>query len=699
MNTSRFPHGLIYFCLGAITLSVASSVLSQEFHRLLYDPTTGNLTLDVPDSVEALTTFDLKSRAKVFVGERPVFTDGTPGVLDGAFDVFNDGQIFRLGPTGFRTTDFGSVLPTGLDAAVLADDLCAAGSLRRGGSLPELTIGFDNTHVPLSGCKPPPRELDPIELHYEYTTGNLSLLVEDGLLLSSLIVEANEFVGSHPTTLSGDFDVFSANRIFKMDLKGFAGADFGPVLPAGKNHRQLNLCVSATKLDGSFHQVSLAGTRIPPCTGQPLPHSVGRNYFQPSLPLAEDMHATDDVYRLTYSPSDGSILFDVPGSLPNVTTLEVKSLSGVFTGTRPTGFNEEFKVFNREKLFDLRPDGMGSTNYGPIATPNLTPTFLASDLCVRGSRIGGGELGSVLVGHGDSYHPITGCQAINNGDGDESIPIPVQLKYDTSTGGLSVDVDDQIELAALLLESERDVFRPLLAGESLPGPFDIRNRDQLFIFNANGFNDVVLGNVFPVGLSRRDLASFCGTALDANGNSFSILLNGNLLKACHKDLAETEAPRFQHPGVVPPYDQGDKFVIYDPGSGDLLIFYREMTTLEIRSKNGLFQGDTPPELGGLFNEFSAERIFKLSPNSFDELYLPGVLPIGLQDIASEISIAGSCLRCGGIAGFTFHEGPRLPETTTSLPFLGVLMLLTFQRRRHKTRASAFHDTTSQRMQR
>ena len=68
---------------------------------------------------------------------------------------------------------------------------------------------------------------------------------------------------------------------------------------------------------------------------------------------------SQDYYLLTYNSENGGLALDIPAGLPQLTTLELTSPEGYFTGTRPNALTNQFDVFTAHKLFKLEPDGFG----------------------------------------------------------------------------------------------------------------------------------------------------------------------------------------------------------------------------------------------------------------------------------------------------------------------------------------------------
>jgi hypothetical protein len=85
---------------------------------------------------------------------------------------------------------------------------------------------------------------------------------------------------------------------------------------------------------------------------------------------------SDGVISLVYNPADGNLKFDAAGK--KATSLEIQSPAGYFTGTKPPQANGLFDVYNKNKMFVLKPGdaAIGDTDFGPalIANGSLLPS-------------------------------------------------------------------------------------------------------------------------------------------------------------------------------------------------------------------------------------------------------------------------------------------------------------------------------------
>ena len=104
---------------------------SGESVFLNFDAATGALSVDSPDT--PLAVLELKSDSEYFTGAKAT-------TLDGLFDVFKAGKIFRMNPNGFETLDLENPVTPGTTAASLAMDICYRGAAVRGGPLGKMYV-------------------------------------------------------------------------------------------------------------------------------------------------------------------------------------------------------------------------------------------------------------------------------------------------------------------------------------------------------------------------------------------------------------------------------------------------------------------------------------------------------------------------------------------------------------------------------
>ena len=216
-----------------------------------FDPATGALVVDSPNA--SITAFEMTSSSESFTGVKA-------STLDGLFDIFNTGKIFRLNPDGFKTLDLGSPVRSGTTAATLAADICYRGAALKGGPLGEMFVrSGDAVHAVSCGAPDDSVDLaaamDPdadIGVFVDPDGGNLVVHVPgepDGAFrpLTRFEITASSDVFSPGNKLSGALDwksdTLTASHLLKVDGNGFGSVDFGPILRDG---------VSLTDLESVF---------------------------------------------------------------------------------------------------------------------------------------------------------------------------------------------------------------------------------------------------------------------------------------------------------------------------------------------------------------------------------------------------------------------------------------------------------------
>jgi cyclophilin family peptidyl-prolyl cis-trans isomerase len=102
-----------------------------------------------------------------------------------------------------------------------------------------------------------------------------------------------------------------------------------------------------------------------------------------------------------YNTNTGVVRVDSNKSL---STVEIVSKSGIFTGSPATNLGGSFDVDTDFKIFKLsplttggQPIGFGSLSFGPVAQKNLTDAFVRNDLTIQGSLVPNGGLSSKTV--------------------------------------------------------------------------------------------------------------------------------------------------------------------------------------------------------------------------------------------------------------------------------------------------------------
>ncbi|MCA9148444.1 MAG: PEP-CTERM sorting domain-containing protein [Planctomycetales bacterium] len=103
----------------AIHSPTPASAPNPDGVTLIYDPSSGELSIHAPDSVR-FTAVELRSEGDLFTG---VCTG-----LSSPFDVCTTSKVFKLDVKGFGETSFGNALPVGLTSDAIVNDLTIDGA-------------------------------------------------------------------------------------------------------------------------------------------------------------------------------------------------------------------------------------------------------------------------------------------------------------------------------------------------------------------------------------------------------------------------------------------------------------------------------------------------------------------------------------------------------------------------------------------
>ena len=134
-----------------------------------------------------------------------------------------------------------------------------------------------------------------------------------------------------------------------------------------------------------------------------------------------------------------------------------------------------------------------------------------------------------------------------------------------------------------------------------------------------------------------------------------------------------------------PNDPNGAILEYNPVNGDFRVYQlgeatRAMTTLEITSEAGVFDGPGSCPVFGLFDINSPNKVFRLDPAGFSEYVCDQAVRPGLtlDVLANDLKVAGSLVGGGPIPDAVF----LIPEPSASgLLLIGLGMFCARHRRR------------------
>ena len=312
---------------------------------------------------------------------------------------------------------------------------------------------------------------------------------------------------------------------------------------------------------------------------------------------------------LDYNPITGSLAFANQHGGP-LTTFELISIQGFYTGTPPTG-GSLFDVYEKHKFFTLNPNGIASSNFGPLMTPGLEPSVLAADLCLNGSRLEGGLLTNIDLRVNGKTWPLTGdpaaCRAVPSNPVDPVSPVepqPGYLDYDPATGRLTFDTLGAPPLTTFDLTSILGVFtgdRP--ERQSL---FDLYEKHRFFTLTPTGTEEPDFGTLMAPGIEPSVLAGdlcLSGTRLGIHHLAKGGTLDGTKLRVGTETWPLTGDPSTCRavPKVLrTTIEPIDFYLDYDQTTGSLSVDStgQRLGSVVLRSTND-FVGETPDLLGEL----------------------------------------------------------------------------------------------------
>ena len=139
-----------------------------------------------------------------------------------------------------------------------------------------------------------------------------------------------------------------------------------------------------------------------------------------------------------------------------------------------------------------------------------------------------------------------------------------------------------------------------------------------------------------------------------------------------------------------PLDTNGTILEYDPSNGDFRVYLlpestKQMTTIEIVSREGIFDGPGAPCLGftGLFDIYTPGKMFKLDPAGFTEFACEGGARQGLslEFLTNDLRVDGSFAGGGSLTDAVF----LIPEPSGACLFVIGLFFL------RRTKASQLKD--------
>ncbi|MCA9171498.1 MAG: hypothetical protein KDB23_27710, partial [Planctomycetales bacterium] len=533
-----------------------------------YDAAIGQLSVDSPYSIASLT----------ISSSRGSFTGQPAQGLAGPDDVDTDTLLLKHDLNGFTELDLGNVLETGLTGTFLSQDLTISGQLVDGQLLQNVQLVV----VP---------QEDEVRLIYDAATGEFQL--ETNAPIESLDVISKSYilqVNQAHENLAGPDDVLTTARLHKVAADGFRNVSFGVVAQTGWTE-------SFVATDLTITGRLLGGDPIENIELVVLPEPV--------------------LTQFIYDANTGELSIE---SALSLTTLQIISASGIFTGSPAANLGAEFDVDTDVKVFKVEPAGFSNLSLGPVARAGLPRSFLERDLSIDGSRAAGGRLGQF-----------------------ELVVIPAadqtSVVYDAVTGEWFVEANPP--LSSLDLVSTRGIFTGATP-QSLDGPTDIDSDTRIYKQDDAGFSDLVLGTVTEAGLTHEFLATdVTMSAISGAGAQSPVEL------------------------LVVPL-KPDVKVIHDEATGGFRVQTNvPLESLALQSAAGIFTGAPAEHLGGPSDVDTDTQIVRQDERGFREFSFGNVVPPGLdpQFVTSDITISGTLLGGQSLEQISFEVIPDLGVTT------------------------------------
>lgn len=116
-----------------------------------------------------------------------------------------------------------------------------------------------------------------------------------------------------------------------------------------------------------------------------------------------------------------------------ITTLSVKSKSGIFTGSPAQNLGNAFDVDSDDEIFKIDAAGFSSLSFGNVAQTGLTEAFIRQDIDIEGSPLGGGVLGNRPIRYTIDATNLAGTSVITTAKVGDEFLLRVRAKDTRAT--------------------------------------------------------------------------------------------------------------------------------------------------------------------------------------------------------------------------------------------------------------------------
>lgn len=410
---------------------------------VVYDSGNGAMRID---SSFPMSTFSLVSLSNNFSGIRP-------GALTGLFDVANESEIFLLHPVGVSTIQFGAITEPGLSEEALLADLVVDGSRAAGGGLGNVRLNVCDACVSAdSSQEPDPAATVGIELTYDSVTGEIFVESPVPITAIEIVSQGARLIGDRPEILTGLFDVFLADKLFKLNPAGNSELYFGSIIPPG---------MSSTEIASDF---TIEGTT----TGG---NAIGRV----SYIVCADCVTETAVIDQGVEPEPRPLPFIPEGIIAGDTNEDYFFDESDFVLALKSGKFESGEPADRSEG-DWNGDGEFSSS-----------DFIAA--FVHGFY-GLGKYNPAI--ETEAQHERTSLRPGQNGD--------FVFTYDPATGDLKIEGTETI--SSLHIHSQNELLTPSF---HLEGLFDVANRSSRFYMHPLGVEVSTIPGFLPRDLTYTEV--------------------------------------------------------------------------------------------------------------------------------------------------------------------------------------------------
>ena len=372
-----------------------------------------------------------------------------------------------------------------------------------------------------------------------------------------------------------------------------------------------------------------------------------------------------DQTSVIYNSESGEISFS---STVDLRVVQMISASGIFIPENAVNLNGDFDINRPHEMTKIAVDTpfFQSVSLGNIAPTGLTAEFLAEDLKIEGAPDGGGILSNDWLNIGVEFRDDQGreIESVNVGETFEVVitvednqPGPIDPQ---KNGVFAAYLDVGFDPVLATVDSElrfSDTYDTVRTGTVLPGSIDELG--------------AAASSVAPVGRELRELVSWEMTAVSAGTFGIDLDPADNLpwsdsLLYGFNDPVDPLLIQFydeqtiEITGEIAQADPirieigGDRFVVYDPETGDLSTESptEDFRVIQMISASGSFISDNAINLGGDFDIAKPTEITKvqISDPFWGNLSFGNILPTGLtaEFLAEDLTIEGAPAEGGAL---------------------------------------------------